>query len=89
MLKRLYSALSPGGCIIVVDKIEQNGYFATVMHRLTLAGKVATGVPTDQIIAKELSLSGIQRPLRLVELADYAPKEFFRFGEFVGFLIEK
>ena len=74
-----------GGCIIIFDKcIPKSGYIATVLSRLTLAGKVATGTPSDEIIKKELSLSGCQRP--------YEPAinaiEIFRFGDFAGWIIE-
>lgn len=88
-LERLYDALSPGGALIVVDKADEScGYLATILRRLTLAGKVATGTSSDDIIAKELSLAGIQRPLNVEHLPG-DPQVFFRFGEFTGWIIEK
>lgn len=76
-----------GGAIIVVDKIESDGgYLGQIASRLTLAGKVATGTKPDEIIAKEISLSGIQRPLNRSEIFGV---EIFRFGEFMGFVYEK
>lgn len=88
LLARLHSACKPGGAIVVFDKTEAvRGYPATVIWRLALAGKVATGVPADDIVAKELSLSGVQRPLDPAMLGPDAV-EFFRFGEFAGWLIE-
>jgi len=78
-----------GGAIIIVDKTEAKAnYIGTINRRLTLAGKVATGVTHEQIIAKELSLAGIQRPLQDHELPTNA-EQFFRFGEFAGWIIEK
>jgi tRNA (cmo5U34)-methyltransferase len=87
LLYRLRSKLLPGGAIIIFDKNEAvGGYAGTVLWRLALAGKVAAGVSADDIVAKELSLSGVQRPLSS-SLLDGAI-EFFRFGEFAGYLIE-
>lgn len=87
LLSRLRSLLRPGGAIVVVDKVEPPaGYPGLVMHRLTLAGKVATGVPADEILAKELSLAGVQRPIAEDEIPQGAV-EFFRFGEFRGWVL--
>lgn len=89
LLSRLYGALAPGGALVVVDRTAlASGYAAQVLNRLTLAGKVGTGVPADEIIAKELSLSGVQRPLDPSDLPGN-PVEWFRFGDFAGYLIEK
>lgn len=89
-LKQLLEKMKCGGAIIIVDKNDgPPGYLATVMHRLTIAGKVATGIKPDDIIAKELSLGGIQRPLPCRFIENIAPttQEFFRFGEFAGWVI--
>lgn len=87
LLARLRAACKPGGAIVVFDKTEAcSGYAATVIWRLALAGKVATGVPAQEIVAKELSLGGVQRPLNPDTLGPDAI-EFFRFGEFAGWLI--
>lgn len=88
-LHRLYAALRPGGALIIVDKSDEScGYLATILRRLTLAGKVATGANSDDIIAKELSLAGVQRPLDLDDLPN-EPQTFFKFGEFTGWVIER
>lgn len=88
LIHKLIATSKPGGAIIVVDKLEApNGYLGTILHRLTIAGKVATGTTTDEIINKELSLSGVQRPLTEHTLpATFKP--FFRFGEFAGWIHE-
>lgn len=89
LLDNLITKCRKGGAIIIVDKIEAKAnYIGTINRRLTLAGKVATGVSAEQIIAKELSLAGIQRPLQDNELPNTA-EQFFRFGEFAGWIIEK
>ena len=87
LLLKLRTLCRPGGAIIIVDKSEAvGGYLGTVLWRLTLSGKVATGVAADDIIAKELSLGGVQRPLARALLM--ASTEFFRFGEFFGVVWE-
>lgn len=93
LLDRLLDVARPGAALIVFDKLDPpGGYPGTVLRRLTLAGKVATGTPAEEIVAKELSLGGVQRP---VDVALFTSRpggrvtEFFRFGEFVGWLVEK
>ncbi len=87
LMRALRHARRPGGAIVVFDKTEAaRGYAATVIWRLALAGKVATGVPAEDIIAKELSLGGVQRPLD-PDVLGHDALEFFRFGEFAGWLI--
>lgn len=87
-IEYLRSCLRPGGAIIMVDKCQAStGYAATVLWRLTLAGKIAAGVSADEIVAKELSLGGVQRPIAAHELPADAI-EWMRFGEFCGWLIE-
>ena len=88
VIASLWDKCRAGGAIIIFDKMPSgSGYLSTAIARLTLAGKVATGVPSNEIIAKELSLSGVQRPY--VPPQKYNPVEVFRFGEFAGWVIEK
>lgn len=87
LIARLRDKCNLGGAIIVVDKMQNcGGYLGTVTSRLTLAGKVAASVPSDQIIAKEMSLAGVQRPLSNEEMI--GATQVFQFGEFAGFVIE-
>jgi len=87
LISTLKSKLNAGGAIIIVDKLlVDGGYFGTVMRRLTFDWKLKNGATPEQIINKELSLSGVQRPMTIDELPN--AKEFFRFGEFVGWVIE-
>lgn len=87
-LAYLRSHLRPGGAMIIVDKCQAtSGYAATVLWRLTLAGKIAAGVEASEIVAKELSLGGVQRPLSHREIPEGAI-EWLRFGEFCGWLVE-
>lgn len=87
LLAKLRASLLPGGALIVFDKcLPASGYPAVVMSRLALAGKIENGANARDVIDKELSLSGVQRPLDPVELGDAV--EFFRFGDFAGWIIE-
>jgi tRNA (cmo5U34)-methyltransferase len=85
----LKSLIKPGGALLIVDKCEAaTGYEATVFWRLTLAGKIAAGVDAESVIAKELSLSGVQRPLDPAMLGIEAV-QWFRFGDFAGWIVTK
>lgn len=87
LLDRLRRNMKPGGALIVFDKFEPPaGYIGTVMWRLALAGKVAQGVEPTDIINKELSLMGTQRPLSPFETDGM--RQVFQFGNFAGWVIE-
>lgn len=87
-IRELVSKIRKGGALLIVDKTKPtSGYPSVALSRLTIAGKVAAGAPADEIIEKELSLAGYQRPIDEKELPEYAV-EFFRFGEFAGWIIE-
>lgn len=93
LIHELTEKLKPGGAIIVFDKMQvEGGYIATVMRRATIAGKVSSGTTAEEVVAKELSLGGVQRPLPEQYFETHFnvhAKEIFRFGEFAGFVIEK
>jgi tRNA (cmo5U34)-methyltransferase len=85
-IESLYQKMNKGGAIIVVDKVcDEEGYFSTVMKRLTMYWKLKNGAKPEDILSKELSLSGIQRPIKMPKNA----KQFFQLGEFKGWVIEK
>lgn len=87
LLDKLRTRMKPGGAIVIFDKVEAGaGYPATVLWRLALAGKLAANVDPREIVAKELSLAGVQRPLAPREVGADAV-EWFRFGDFAGWLI--
>jgi len=89
LLERLKDKCNKGGAIIIVDKAEaSSGYLATVMWRLTLQNKIISGASSDEIIKKEISLAGVQRPTYTNELGDDAFL-WFKFGDWAGWIIEK
>lgn len=91
ILKNLLSQVRDGGCIVIVEKfdIEDGGYASTVQRRMTMRQKLDCGVDAEEIIDKELSLTGVQRPLRIEEIDGFKYSEFFRVGEFRGFILSK
>lgn len=91
ILEGLYTQVREGGCVIIVEKfeIEEGGYASTIQRRITMRGKLDRGVSAEEIVDKELSLSGVQRPLKASELSLFDASEFFRFGEFRGYILTK
>lgn len=89
LLGRLTAKIRPGGALVVVERtLPLSGYMGIVSSRLTLAAKASAGATADQIIAKELSLAGVQRPIDPRLLAEFGAVEWFRFGDFAGYVIE-
>jgi tRNA (cmo5U34)-methyltransferase len=87
LLDLLRQRCRPGGAIILVDKLEATGgYIATALWRLTLAAKLDQGAAPADVLAKELSLIGVQRPISTALVAGWQP--FFRYGDFAGFIWE-
>lgn len=86
-LRRLCGLIKPGGALVIVDKIQAPaGYLGTAFSRLTLQQKLIAGTSSDDIIRKELSLAGYQRPLDPAIIPKQADK-FFQMGEFSGYII--
>ena len=87
LINNLKRNIKEGGALIIVDKCEPSGgYPSIILTRLALQQKLENGVEASEIVAKELSLSGIQRPLNKKHLE--GATEFFRFGDFAGWIIE-
>lgn len=91
LLKRLTTKIRPGGCLIIFDKVgTYSGYLSTVLHRLTMLDKIRQGAMPADILAKEMSLGGVQRPLpaKFIEWIVPQAQPIFRYGEFAGWIIE-
>jgi tRNA (cmo5U34)-methyltransferase len=86
-IERWRKAAKPTGALIVVERfLPPAGYMSIVTSRMTLAAKRDAGVPAEDIIDKELSLAGVQRPLSMRAVGmDATP--FFRFGDFAGYVL--
>lgn len=86
-LRRLQGLTRPGGALLIVDKVQMPpGYLGTAFSRLTLQQKLAVGAKADDILRKELSLAGYQRPVDRLMLPK-AARTFFQVGEFVGWIV--
>ena len=90
LITKVYNQLMKGGAIIIFDKeINEGGYFGTVMYRLILANKIASGVSTEDVVVKELSLAGVQIPFNPKDYKEFKIKRWFKYGDFGGWVIEK
>jgi tRNA (cmo5U34)-methyltransferase len=88
LIKSMRANCRRGGVIVVVDKVcDHGGYFATVLKRLTMQLKLQQGAKPEDVLTKEMSLAGVQIPLDPAILGEDA-KQFFRMGEFAGWVIE-
>jgi tRNA (cmo5U34)-methyltransferase len=88
-LRKLAGLVNDGGALVVVDKVlSPPGYLGTVLRRLPMKWKLEAGTSADEILAKELSLGGVQRPISTAILPVKAER-FFQFGEFVGWVYER
>jgi tRNA (cmo5U34)-methyltransferase len=84
----LRANLLKGGVLIVVDKVcDHGGYFATVLKRLGMHWKIQQGAKLEEVTTKEMSLAGVQIPFDPSMLGADA-KQFFRMGEFAGWVVE-
>jgi tRNA (cmo5U34)-methyltransferase len=87
LLDVIKSKTKKGGVIIIVDKVlDHNGYFSTVIKRLGMQYKIQQGAKLEEVTQKEMSLAGVQIPIDKELVKD--GKEFFRMGEFAGWVIE-
>lgn len=90
LVDRMHASLREGGALVVVDKVEPPvGYLGTVFHRLAMRWKLEAGAEASEIIANELSLGGVQRPLDPSVVMKHSGVKFFQFGEFAGWIVEK
>ena len=87
LLSRIRAKTKRGGVIVLVDKVcDHGGYFSTVLKRLGMHWKIKQGAKLEDVAKKEMSLAGVQIPFDPAMIPD--AKEFFRMGEFVGWVIE-
>ena len=82
----LHKAKKDGGVIVLVDKFcDWEGYEGTVFRRITMLFKLENGQTPEQVLEKELSLAGVQRPMTKNEIDTSV--QFFQMGEFRGYLL--
>ena len=89
-IQRLQKKVKRGGCIVLCERfLPDTSYIGIINQRLSLLGKLNNNVDTNEIISKELSLSGIQRPLQYNLIKGLGFKDFFQLGDFRGLVFEK
>lgn len=90
-IKKLISFVNVGGCIIVVDRIEPvyKGYLGLCLSRMSISNKILAGNDPAEILKKELSLTGIQRPTSESLFNTNGFDKWFQVGDFAGFVYEK
>ena len=89
-LFRAKEGLRKHGALVVLEKLQnRGGYIGSVFYRLTLAEKLFAGADAKRILEKELSLAGVQRPLDEKIFKELDAVEFFRFGDFAGYIVER
>lgn len=85
----LQNLVRPGGALVIVDKVlSPPGYAGTVLRRMAMKWKLDAGATPDEIVAKELSLGGVQRPIN-PHIIPVDAHKFFHFGEFAGWVWER
>ena len=89
-VKELYAKLRTGGALIIVDKLEsQGGTVSQAFYRSLLGQKMKQGAKPEDVLRKEISLAGIQRPLSRTFFEPFNAYLVFRFGDFNAWVIEK
>jgi len=84
-LADLFWNVRPGGCMILLERFQNpHPYLNTLYSRIGWRMKYECN-SKEGIVDKELSLSGIQRPLAMSELPRGAV-EYFRSGDFAGYI---
>lgn len=87
--RNMQRLIRPGGAFVLVDKIATPpGYVGTALRRMAMQWKRDSGTSCEDIVAKELSLAGYQRPIN-PHLFYAEGQIFFWFGEFVGWVFER
>ncbi len=85
LIGQLISKQRKGGALIVVDKFTPaNSYLSKTISRMTFLNKLKAGCPKEEVIEKEMSLIGVQRPCD-VSLFDKFER-WFQVGEFIGYV---
>jgi tRNA (cmo5U34)-methyltransferase len=88
-LHNLEMKCRPGGAIIIVDKILiEPAYLNKNLGKLTSKLKFESGVNEADILKKDLSLCGIQRPTRQEDFFFNGYEKWFQAGEFAGYIKE-
>lgn len=88
LISSIVRSVSPGGAFICVERIEPEGN-ATASRLLLSAAKLRNGSLPQQVVAKEVSIAGVLRPVSREMIESFSPWLFFAYGDFRGYVIER
>lgn len=85
LIGQLISKQRIGGALIIVDKFTPaSSYLSKTISRMTFLNKIKSGCPTSEIIEKEMSLVGVQRPCSIDLFSKF--ERWFQVGDFIGWI---
>lgn len=87
ILERWLDAINPGGAFIAVERMDHRRSPLAARY-LIQAAKLRAGETDDDVIAKEVSIGGVLRPLADDFFSEYGGWCFFTYGDFRGYVIE-
>lgn len=84
-IQKLKSKCKVGGAFVILEKMTNfDGYLGTALSRVTWKNKLEQGESIEQVVNKELSLSGVQYPLHESELEGF--KLIWAYGNFRSYI---
>lgn len=91
LIRKLEGSIRTGGAIVCVDKTyAPGGRAGGTFRRMAWDFKQEHGATGDEIVSKELSLTGIQVPICLDQWAEhFRVTQWFQMGEFGGWVFER
>jgi tRNA (cmo5U34)-methyltransferase len=88
VLKSIKESCEFGGSFLILEKFNnRSGYIGTVFNRITWSNKLKAKEKLENIVNKELSLSGVQYPLDESEVADM--DLIWQYGDFRAYIYRK
>lgn len=84
-IQKLKHQCKNGGAFLILEKMmPHGGYLGTALNRITWRNKLENGESLEQVVYKELSLSGVQYPLCEKELEGF--KLVWAYGDFRSYI---
>jgi tRNA (cmo5U34)-methyltransferase len=80
--------IRPGGAFIAVERIQTPSSGALAARYLIQAAKLRAGAAAHDVVAKEVSIGGVLRPIPEVLFTEHGGWPFFTYGDFRGYIIE-
>lgn len=88
-LFELEKKANPGGAIIIIDRfLPLDGYLGLSIGRMSIKNKFDAGANSEQIVKKELSLCGVQRPTDRKLMNNFKYQQWLQVGDFCGYAKE-